>query len=241
AMALAPDGQALAAVLGKQTYLWDLRALLPRIGAEVAGPERSGRAQPSSAVAFSADGKRLATALESDLWLTDVTADPPQTQKLAPEENMRVSLMTFSPDGRTLAVGGPSRTVWVWDVAGKRQWWWITERNKTAQALAFGPSGLTLAIAWNDGSVSLWETATRKLRVVLKVQEADTVCALAFSPDGRTLATATTEGEVALWTLGEKRQRIRLPGTVHGLAWSPESGHLATANANGTVFILRVS
>src|SRR5206468_1760850 len=103
------------------------------------------RALPSSALAYSADGKRLAAALESDLWLTDVTADPPMTQKLSPEEGMRVALLAFSPDGRTLAVGGPSHTVWVWDVAGRRQWWWITERGKTAQALAFGPSGLTLA------------------------------------------------------------------------------------------------
>ena len=67
----------------------------------------------------------------------------------------------LSPDGRTLATGGLSSLVNVWDVPTGRLVREIEHNVGVAiWALEFSPDGKVLAISGSDGFASLWDVAS---------------------------------------------------------------------------------
>jgi WD40 repeat protein len=98
----------VAVVAGLEVYLWKVEAdkwlrLTP--GTPVAG----------KAVAFSPDGKTLATATDKgavQFW--DVASGKPR-QTLSGHRGW-IEELRFSPDGRLLATAGTDSTILLWDV-----------------------------------------------------------------------------------------------------------------------------
>jgi WD40 repeat protein len=69
---------------------------------------------------------------------------------------------TFSPDGKTLAVGVTDGTVWLWNVAAPAHP--VLTATLTGPAghvygVAFSPSGDQLAATSYEGTVHLWDTS----------------------------------------------------------------------------------
>ena len=95
--------------------------------------------RPTHLREFVGDGDHVATGGDRGtlyIWEVATLRQPRAIQA----HDQPVTAVAFSPDGRILAVGRPSPTVWVWDLRGNRQWWWLTEPNKTAQTLTFAPT-----------------------------------------------------------------------------------------------------
>jgi RNA polymerase sigma factor (sigma-70 family) len=173
--ALSGDGTVFAvAARDGGLSLWDptVGTLLSRFG---------GRTRDSSVLAFSPDGKILASAGWSEkvtssldepadvrLWETATGRERCQLRG----HRHRVFKVAFSPAGRELASVGFDGSVRLWDAAtGKQLACWGGHRGLPV-SLAFSPDGKVLATGGADTTVLLWDLAAlvkRPIRPVAKL------------------------------------------------------------------------
>jgi WD40 repeat protein len=183
-LAWSPDGKVLAVASGDNVVrLWDMATGQPH--------RRVLRHKGPRAIAFSPDGRMLATAGEDGTRLWDL-----QTMKL--HRTLRgeeIFSIAFAPTGHLLAVGSRAELVLYDTATGKR----LTVLEKCAadlgvSTIAFSPDGNTLARGSNrflgPGSLKLWDSRTRKLKKVIPGNDPHGITAVAFSPDGACLFTA---------------------------------------------------
>ena len=138
----------------------------------------------------------------------------------------RVSSVSFSPDGSTLA-SGAGRTVVLSDVATKTIIATIAAVDwGLVSSVSFSPDGSTLASGGADGAVKLWDVATKTNIATLEAHKKGRTVSVSFSPDGETLATGAADGAVKLWDVATKTNIATLEGSkleddVFSAAFSP--------------------
>jgi WD40 repeat protein len=142
-----------------------------------------------SAVTFSPDGKRIASASEDKtikIW-DSTTARVVRTLE---GDTVEIRSIGFSPDGRWI-VSGSDEGLKIWDTeTGKLQRRLLTEGDfRNARAAVFSPNGQQIASASGLYGVSIWDTGTAKLlRVIGGSKVYKTV---SFSPNGARLVAGT--------------------------------------------------
>jgi WD40 repeat protein len=225
-----PDGRTLASCGWDFTVrLWDRRRWDDgHESAPVILPHESTR----YATAFSPDGSLLVSA--GDRSLTIWSCRPDYQRKLDRSGPTYHSL-SFSPDGRTLALGAEDGSIRLWDMPEARERSILRGHGGTVRSVAFSPDGKRLASGSQDGGVVLWDAIRpEKLRRLVAEGPAP-IQTVAFSPDGRTLGLAEASykpGDVILMDPETGAVRTRLAGHrlgINALAFSPDGRTLATA------------
>ena len=191
-----------------------------------------------SSVAFSPDGKTLATgnsAGKAQLWnvrshhlIASLTAGHGL--------GGIINSVAFSPDGTMLATGDNDGTARLWDVATHRQIASLATGSIAVWSVAFSPDGTMLATGDNDGTARLWDVATHRQMASLATGSS-AVESVAFSPDGKTLATGDNDGAVRLWDQATQQQiggSISSGSDTAKVAFSTNGEVLATGNDAGT-------
>ncbi|MCY3759810.1 MAG: T9SS type A sorting domain-containing protein [Gemmatimonadetes bacterium] len=179
------------------------------------------------AVAVSPDGRGLAVASGTGIWLYDAALRGPPLLRLPAGE---VHSLAFSPGGTLLAAGGPEGgSVELWHVdAGQR----IADIGPGSGCVAFAPDGTTLAFGSPGGAVGLWDVAAGTDAGTLE-GHSGLVHSLAFSPDGATLASGSADKSVRLWDVGTGTNTAILPAhrdAVNSVAFSPDGRTLASGS-----------
>jgi WD40 repeat protein len=251
-VAFSPDGRLLAAPNDRDgsVVLFDV-ATHKRVGRPLRPPHLSttpGRDRRVLGIAFSPDGKLLATAgNDGSTVLWDLATRTQVGRPQRPHPDFSVDQVAFSPDGRTLASSLDDGTVVLSRVPDGSVLHRLTVAKVPLGPLAFSPDGTTLAAGAINGRVGLWDPRTGTAGGPAWVAHSGYLVSTAFSPDGSLLATAGTDGTARLWDAGSGKQigapltgPLRDTGFGHA-AFSPDGRTLASAFQDGTVLLWDVA
>ncbi len=192
-----------------------------------------------SSLAFSPDGRRLASLAHSNIGskyvvqLWDLTTGKPSANLAGDQDIPHV--VAFAPDGKTLATAGWTE-VRFYDTTTLR------ERSRTRgpakqATIAFSPDSKTLAsVDVRSPTIQRWEVQTGALKPT-PTGHVNPPHGIAFSPDGNQVATGSGEGSLFIWrpTTGELQARVHDDGGGWACAFSGDGRSLYSCTRGDTL------
>ena len=191
-----------------------------------------------SAMVFSPDGRRLATARGSGLDVLNVTTGRRQlTVSTRSPRHSAITCMAFSPDGSRLAIAEDvDDAAWVWDAyTGQQQLQLLHAQH--VSGVTFSPDGQQLATSADDGTVRIWDA--RIGRQQLQLHHGNAMTRAVFSRNGHQIATCGDDDTVRIWHAHTGQQQSQLPsaGLIPTMAFVPGNRLLVAATDHMTVSI----
>ncbi|NHZ71772.1 MAG: protein kinase, partial [Aquificales bacterium] len=181
----------------------------------------------ANAIAVSPDESALAVGGSLGTWLYN--AETLETFGLLQGHLDRVSAVTWSPDGSTLASASWDGTIKLWDVETGEEIGILPGEDQYL-TVDWSPDGELLAAGtWSD-IVEVWDVESGRLAGELS-GHSGSVLHVAWSPDATLLASADDEGIVIIWN--RESGTVEHQFTAHSdditcLRWSSEGNRLAT-------------
>jgi RNA polymerase sigma factor (sigma-70 family) len=228
-IAFSPDGRLIASTgpsPGVVAFITPVHLWEAATGKEVRQFEGTGEC-----IAFSPDGKTLATVKGADLLLWDMAGG----KELRRMKDGGARSAVFAPDGKTLVAAKDGGTLELWDVATCQRLKALTKQAALEPVVAFAPNGKSLACAGGDGTIRFWDPAAGR-EIAHAAAHRYAIHALAFAPDGKAIASCIRmDGKVRLWdtaTGRELRQFDAHIGACTAIAFSGDGKRLLTGGDN---------
>ncbi|MBN9119507.1 MAG: WD40 repeat domain-containing protein [Planctomycetes bacterium] len=154
-----------------------------------------------------------------------------------------IHCLTFSPDGKTLAVA--EENVHLYDVSGESPKAIGVLKSRVGfgiRSIAFSPDGKLLAFGGCDHSVRVWDPTAQKEQFRANDHRGD-VRSVAFSPDGRLLASGSNDRTAILWSVANDgklteqsviKAEDKFASAVCAVVFANKGKALVTGGSNGT-------
>jgi WD40 repeat protein len=202
--------------------------------------------EPITALAISPDKRWLATYVQQEevsIWNLETRESAARFPVARTKSSPMVGALTFSPDGKALAIGDDDDQVRLVD-AGR----WTERITLPGRFFGFGvmtleysPDGRFLAAgsAFNDSRILVWDTKTDK-RVATLEGHQGFIANVTFSPDGKLLASASGDQTIKLWNTGTWQLEDTLVGhsdEVWSVNFSSDGRRLISSGKDGRVHV----
>jgi hypothetical protein len=205
-----------------------------------AGAEIKGHSQRINIVAFSPNGKTIASGSNDNtlrMWYAGNGRDI-QTYEDAKSDFLALG---WSPDNNHLA-GGLSWAgdILVWNTSWDKVEQSLAGHNDWVKAVLYSPDGRNIISGSRDGSVRFWDAKSGKEKYLIKESWWGEINDLAISGDGAYLAGATEHAGIVIWHVDSGKTLAVLTGhsgRVTGVAFSADGKTIISGGADGTVRI----
>jgi eukaryotic-like serine/threonine-protein kinase len=225
----------LAEAYGQDPFNLALRHSITEAARPLAAHRRTlrGHERDVVAVAFSADGRRVATG-STDQTVRIWDPESGETVRVLRGAESTIEDVAWSPDGKWVA--SSEQVICVWDVESGAL---LQKLPRPAFRLSFSRDGRWLASGSMTGALRVWDTVSWQ-QVVEAKPHGDRLSAIAFHPDGTQAITVGWDGLVKFWRLPSWQEMRSLDdhhAPVVTAAYSADGRWLLTGDSDVTLFV----
>jgi WD40 repeat protein len=193
--------------------------------------KEKGKSYGTYSVAFSADGKTLATGGWDNLTkLWDV--DSGKLLHTLSGHHSWVEALSFAPGGKLLASAGQDGMIRLWDPATGADACPLPGHKYIVGNVALSSDGKRAITGGWDNTVRWWDVDTGAEQRSIAVKEG--MMGLTLSPDRKTVLVATDGGKLQMWDAATGRETTpeNLPGDMkfQSFSFTPDGKHMVAAS-----------
>ena len=226
AVAMSSGGKLVAAIdtQGEIADVWDAAT-----GAPIA--EIRNDASEFPAIAFSADGRWLATTGGNDVRVFDTQTRAQAITIRGP----RIRKLAFDPTGPRLLTGAATGAAAIWAIPSGARIRHLREIGDPVEAVAFSPDGQLVVVGSRDGTEQVWHAGSGELQSQFNPRRSK-ILGVEFDRTSKLVLAAGADGTVVVAdaVLGMPVTVLEGPQNVLVAHFDPSSRRVVGASLDGT-------